>query len=57
MKYILIYVADSSYQTIVSGTMFEVDRFNSIESAVEHNKTLPKNVQKQTIIIPYYDVD
>lgn len=57
MKYILIYVADSSYQTIVSGTMFEVDRFDSIEKAVEHNKTLPAHIQTKTIILPYYDVD
>lgn len=41
---------------ILPGTMFEVDKFTSIEDAVKAADTYPEHVKKHTIILPYYDI-
>lgn len=59
MKYILIFIQpieDFGADNLLPGTMFEVNRFDSIEDAVKATKNYPHHVAKNTIIIPYYDI-
>ncbi len=58
MKYILIFIKDSKGDNpydIIPGTMFEVDRFTSIEEASKKAKELGFN-KDNSLILQYYDV-
>lgn len=53
VNYLLIWIGDGVNQPI--GTMFEVDRFSTIEQAVNSAKELGFT-KYNSIILPYYDI-
>lgn len=57
-KYILIYIhlSDGFFSgKVMPGTMFEVDRFDSIEAASKDAKKRGFN-NKNSLILQYYDI-
>lgn len=58
-KYILVYIEErdvTDYSRTVVGTMFEVERFSTIEECVNKVRDTPGLNKGNTIILPYYDI-
>jgi len=58
MKYILIFIqgAVANHYDTMPGTMFEVDRFNTLEEANAFANKYNHN-DNRFIILPFYDIE